>query len=106
MVADEKMEEDLDFFLNNNVSQKIVFNGQKKIKKVGERKLRPYSTSRIKSRNFLKNISYTGVKEEDLYDRNFIFNTHFLITKNINPFSLERKIYDVKDREMIQMFWS
>ena len=34
MVADEKMEEDLDFFVNNNVSQKIVFNGQKKIKKL------------------------------------------------------------------------
>ena len=77
MVADEKMEEDLDFFLNNNVSQ-----------------------------NYLTNISYAGVKEEDLYDRNFIFSTHFLITKNINPFSLQRKIYDVKDREMIQMFWS
>ena len=26
-------------------------------------------------------------------------------TKTINPFSLERKIYDLKNREMIQMFW-
>ena len=27
------------------------------------------------------------------------------MTKNANPFSLERKIFDVKDREMINMFW-
>ena len=27
------------------------------------------------------------------------------MTKNINPFSLERKIFDVKNREMIHMFW-
>ena len=70
------------------------------------RKLKPYNTSRIKSLNFLTNIWHAGVKEEDLYDRNFVFDTHVLVTKNINPFSLERKIYDVKDREMMQMFWS
>ena len=46
------------------------------------------------------NISYAGVKEI------FAFDSHVLITKNINPFLIERKIYDVKDREMIQMFWS
>ena len=38
------------------------------------RKIQPYSTKRIKCRHFLSNISYTGVKEEDLYDRKFIFD--------------------------------
>ena len=27
-----------------------------------------------------------------------------MATKNINPFSLERKMFDLKNREMIQMF--
>ena len=49
-------------------------------------------------------MSYNGVKEEDLFDRSFAFDIYVLTIKNINPFSLERKIFDVKDREMINMF--
>ena len=53
----------------------------------------------------MTNISYTGVKEEDLFDRRFVFDVYTMTTKNINPFSLERKIFDVKDCKMINMFW-
>ena len=38
-------------------------------------------------------------------DNNFTFDTITLITKNINPFSLERKIVDAKNRDMIYMLW-
>ena len=61
--------------------------------------------TRIKSRNVLTNISYNRVKEENFFDRSFVFDVNVLATKNINPFSLERKIYDAKDREIINMFW-
>ena len=53
----------------------------------------------------MTNISYNGVKEEDLLDRSFVFNVYVLTTKKIDLFSLERKIFDVKDREMINVFW-
>ena len=69
------------------------------------KKIKPYNTTRIKSRNFLTNISYNGVKEKDLFDRSFVFYIYVLTAKNINPFSLERKMFDVKDKEMINMFW-
>ena len=46
-----------------------------------------------------------GVKEEDLFDRSFVFDVYTLTTKSINPFLLERKIFDVKDRKMISMLW-
>ena len=59
----------------------------------------------MKSENFLSIISYTRVKEEDLHDRNFAFDVYVLVTKNLNPFLLEREIFDVKNREMIYMFW-
>ena len=52
---------------------------------------------------FLTNISYKEVNEKDFFDRRFVFNIYVLATKNINPFSLERKIFDVNDREMIKM---
>ena len=68
-------------------------------------KIKPFNTTRIKSRNFLTNISYNRVKEEDLFDRSFVFDIYVLTTKNINPFSLEREIFDVKDQGMINMFW-
>ena len=95
---EQKMEEDLDFFFNNNASQP-------KKRKYEMKKIKPYNTARIKSRNFLTNISYNGVKEEDLFDRSFVFRIYVLTTKNINPFSVERKIFNMKDREMINMFW-
>ena len=69
------------------------------------KKIKPCNTTRIKSQNFLTNISYNVVKEEDLFDRSFVFDIYVLMTKNINPFSLEKKMFDVKDREMINMFW-
>ena len=76
-----------------------------KNRKYETKKIKPYNTARIKSRNFLINISYNGVKEEDLFDRSFVFDIYVLTTKNINPFSLEREIFDVNDREMINIFW-
>ena len=85
------MQEDLDFFFNNNASQLKI--------------IKPYNTTRIKSQNLLTNKSLNGVKEEDFFDRSFAFDIYVLTTKNINPFSLERKTFDVKDREMINMFW-
>ena len=70
-----------------------------------KRRIKPYTSSRIKTRNFLSNISYTGVKSDDFVDNNFKFDTITLITKNINPFSLERKIADAKNRDIIYVLW-
>lgn len=63
-----------------------------------------YTTTRIKSRMFLPNISNNDVKEEDLHDRSFIFNVYMLITKNLNPFSLKRYIFDVDNRNLVRIF--
>ena len=70
-----------------------------------KRRIKPYTSSRIKTRNFLSHISYTVVKSEDFADNNFTFDTITLLTKNINPLSLERKIVDAKNRDIIYMLW-
>ena len=70
-----------------------------------KRKVKPYTSSSIKTRNFLSNISYTGVKSEDFVDNNFTFDIITLLTKDINPFSLKRKIKDPKNHDIIYMFW-
>ena len=33
------------------------------------------------------------------------FDVYVLTTRNIKPFSLKRKFFDVKNREMLNMFW-
>ena len=53
-----------------------------------------YSSTRVKSGNFLSNISYTGISKSDFYNENFILDVYVLLVKNMNRFSLSRKITD------------
>ena len=76
-----------DFFENNKPSE------------------RNYTTTRIKSRNFLSNISYVAIDKEDFYNENLIFDVYLLVTKNLNPFSLDRKLNDKNKHKMIYILW-
>ena len=62
-----------------------------------------YTTTCIKSINFLSNIAYIGISKEDYYNKNFIFDVYLPLTKNLNPFSLDRKLADKTKHEMIYM---
>ena len=66
---------------------------------------RKYATTQIKSSNFLSNIAYVGIRKEDFYNENFIFDINLLYTKNLNPFSLDRKLGDKNKHEMIYILW-
>ena len=37
--------------------------------------LKPYTTTIIKARNFLSNIAYKSVNDQDILNRNFYFDT-------------------------------
>ena len=87
------------------INQKFQDNLISSKKKYETKKIKPYNTARINSENVLTNISYNRVKEEDLFDRSFVFNIYILTTKTINSFFLERKMFDVEGREVINMFW-
>ena len=64
-----------------------------------------YSPTRIKSRNFLSNIGYNSISKTDFYNENFILDEYILLVKNLNPFSLQRKVSDKFKQEMIYMLW-
>ena len=64
-----------------------------------------YITTHIKSRNFLCDIAYVGINKEDYYNENFVFDVYLLITKNLNSFSLDRKLADKTKHEMMYMLW-
>ena len=64
-----------------------------------------FTTAKIKSRNFLSNIAYVGINKEDFCNENLIFDVYLLITKNLNPFSLDSKLADKNKHEMIYILW-
>ena len=66
---------------------------------------KPYTTTGIKSRNFLSNISCIGVTKQDFYNKHFVFDVYVLLTKNLCPFSLRRKISDANKHDMIYLIW-
>ena len=41
-----------------------------------------YSPTRVKSRNFSSNISYTGISKSNFYNENFILDVYILLVKN------------------------
>ena len=66
---------------------------------------RKCTTTRIKSRNVLSNITYVGISKEDCHNENFVFDVYLLLTKNLNPFSLDRKLVDKNKHEIIYVLW-
>ena len=62
-------------------------------------------STRIKPRNFLSNIASVGINREDFYNENYIFNVYLLITKNLIPFSLDRKLADKNKYQMLYLLW-
>ena len=61
--------------------------------------------TRIKYRNSLSNISYTGINKGDFYNKKFILDVYILLVKNLNPFSLQQKTADKLKHEMVYMLW-
>ena len=59
------------------------------------------TTTQIKSTKFVSNITYVGINKEDYYKEDFIFDVYLLVTKNLKPFSLDRKLANKNKHKMI-----
>ena len=53
----------------------------------------------------MSNIAYAGDNDKDIVEKNLYFDRYVFRTKNITPFSLERKISDQSKHEMIYILW-
>ena len=53
----------------------------------------------------MSNFASVGINREDFYNENFIFGVYLLITKNLNPFSLDRKLTDKNKHKILYMLW-
>ena len=77
----------------------------KKIKRNNERAKTPYSSTQIKARNFLTNISYRRVSDNDFKNANFITDMLSYILLYVRPFFLHLTYADKEQRNMVKMLW-
>ena len=109
----QEMERDLElnqnFLLGDNVNhEENVISNQKIISKKTIKKSsnKNYSPTKVKSQNFLTNISYSHLKSIDFDNASFIIDCYTYTLFNLNPFFLERKFDNKRDREYVESLWN
>ena len=74
-------------------------------KKKGKKSESRYSPTKIKARNFLRNISYRRISDKDFQNANFIIDILTYIVMNLKPFFLTTTYADPEHQEMVKMLW-
>ena len=65
-----------------------------------------YSSTKIKARNFLTNVSYNRVTVADYKNKNFAIDCFTFLVLYLNPFYLERKFETDVEREFVNTLWA
>ena len=76
-----------------------IFSDDKAIKK-------GYSSTKIKARNFLTNVSYNRIKAADFKNKDFVIDCFTFLLLYLNPFYLERKFETEIEREFVNTLWT
>ena len=93
-----------DFFQDDNAVLKKQ--SKRKISTKKPRKIKtPYSPTKIKARNYLSNISYSRICDDDFKNLSFIADALSFMTMDLKPFFLKITYGDEHDIDMIKMLW-
>ena len=85
----------LDIYLSDNDLKKQ----EKKIKK-------KYSSTKVKARNFLTNISYNGIKNKDYENQTFVIDIFAYLILYFNPYAITGKFETDLERAYINILWT
>ena len=85
---------------NQHFSQDNNVVPRKKMKQIKD-----YSSTEVKTRCLLTNVSNRRFKQSDFNKNNFIVDIFSFSTQNFNPINLDRKLDVEKERDMIKFFW-
>ena len=61
-----------------------------------------YSSTKVKTRNLLTNVSYRRFKQSDFNKNSFIIDILSFLVQNFNPINLERKFDIEKESDMVK----
>ena len=110
MLQTNTMEQVLETNLNQNGNQQDqdFFLDDKDVPKKTKRQQRnktPCSSTKMKARNFLTNISYRRISDKDFKSVNFIIDMLSYILLYVKPFFLQLSYSDKEQRNMVKMLW-
>ena len=85
---------------NQNSSQDNNVVPKKETKKRAD-----YSSTKVKKRNLLYNVSYRQFKQSDFNNQSFIIDILSFMVQNFNPINLDIKLEVEKERDMVKFMW-
>ena len=65
-----------------------------------------YSSTKVKARNFLTNISYNSIKNKDYENKTFVIDIFAYLILYFNPYSINGKFEMEIERTYINILWS
>ena len=98
-------QQDLDFSTNDNVVQQQQENKASKVK-AQKRSKTHYSSTKVKARNLLTNVSYRRFKQTDFENLSFIADVLTFLVQNFNPIDLDRKVDLEDEMQMLKFLWN
>ena len=87
----------------STIDEDVHFKKIENVKKV-EKKKSNYSTTKVKARNLLTNVSYRRFKDSDFENENFIGDLLSFIILYASPIGINRKL-DTEDEKLIRFLW-
>ena len=72
---------------------------------IDDKAIKNYSSTKIKARNFLTNVSYNRITTVDYKNKNFVIDCFTFLILYLHPFYLERKFESSTEREFVNVLW-
>ena len=92
--------ENIDDQQNQNSSQDNNVIPKNEMKKRAD-----YSSTKVKTRNLLYNVSYRQFKQSDFNNQSFIIDILSFMVQNFDPINLDIKLEVEKERDMVKFMW-
>ena len=92
--------------LERELNLDIYLDDKDNLKKQEKKEKKKYSSTKVKARNFLTNISYNGIKNKDCENRTFVIDIFAYLILYFNPYNVNGKFETELERSYINILWS
>ena len=83
-----------------------IYLSDKDLKKQEKKIKKKYSSTKVKARNFLTNISYNGIKNKDYENQTFVIDIFAYLILYFNPYAITGKFETDLERAYINILWT
>ena len=91
--------------LERELSRDIYLDDKELLKKERKEK-KKYSSTKVKARNFLTNISYSGIKNKDYENKTFVIDIFAYLILYFNPYNINGKFETDIEKSYVNILWS